>query len=324
MKTVLAIGAAIVMPFACWAFEPQFDGAGQLMADTVEPQGLLLLSTGPFEEGFVPSRSLPGNVTRRSWRLSRNYPGVAALAVELESQMRDQGYDVVFKCETNACGGFDFRFGINVFPPPKMFVDLSNYFYLAGVNETSDSLQATWVMVSQTVQAGMIQIDSVAVQRADESNGKAAQDASQNETQVQVSESHTVLPIAAIRNLGSELEQNGHVVLSDLSFETGASKLADQEFKSLTALAEYLKAREDMRIALVGHTDSQGTLEVNTRISQQRAQAVKNRLVELHGVPSKQIEARGAGYLAPVGSNLTDIGRNANRRVEAVLLSFDK
>ena len=46
-----------------------------------------------------------------------------------------------------------------------------------------------------------------------------------------------------------------------------------------------------------------------------------DRLVEGHGVPRAQLEADGVGYLAPIASNLSEAGRQANRRVEAVLLT---
>jgi OOP family OmpA-OmpF porin len=75
-----------------------------------------------------------------------------------------------------------------------------------------------------------------------------------------------------------------------------------------------------MRLALVGHTDDTGDLQANTSVSTRRAQAVRTRLINAHGVASDRIEAQGVGYLAPITSNATAEGRDLNRRVEAVLL----
>ncbi|MBO9395870.1 OmpA family protein [Shimia sp. R9_2] len=323
MKTALAIGLAIMAPLACWAFEPQFDGEGQLMADVFEPQGVLTLPVGRFADGVMPTRSLPGNVTRRSWRISRGFRGTGMLTATLAAQMRQQGYDVVFECESDGCGGFDFRFGIDVLPPPKMFVDLSDYFFLSGTKDTDTGLEAVWILVSQTVQAGMVQIESVSPANTVAPEPLAPTGGGGFQGVAEISpDGQEAVSTKSLSDLSAQIEGTGHVVLDDLSFETGASKLAEREFASLKALAAYLKANAETRIALVGHTDSQGALDVNTRISRQRAQAVKDRLVSQHGVPSKQVEARGAGYLAPVASNRTDAGREANRRVEAVLLNI--
>ena len=71
---------------------------------------------------------------------------------------------------------------------------------------------------------------------------------------------------------------------------------------------------------LVGHTDTVGSLDANIALSRRRAEAVRARLVEAHGVDGARIDARGVGYLAPAVANDSDEGREANRRVEAVLL----
>ena len=126
---------------------------------------------------------------------------------------------------------------------------------------------------------------------------------------------------AAPNDLTGALEQLGHVVLSDLAFETGSSNLSAGPYASLETLAGYLLANPGRRIALVGHTDATGGLNVNVSISQRRAEAVRTRLIETYGVPASQMEAGGMGYLAPRASNLTEEGRSLNRRVEAVLIS---
>ena len=71
---------------------------------------------------------------------------------------------------------------------------------------------------------------------------------------------------------------------------------------------------------LVGHTDAVGSLEANTALSRERAQAAAAYLRDRHGLDPARIESAGAGYLAPVASNLDATGRTENRRIEAVLL----
>ena len=111
--------------------------------------------------------------------------------------------------------------------------------------------------------------------------------------------------------------------MSDLRFETGSSALGDGEYESLAALADYLKSDGTKRVALVGHTDAEGSLAANIAVSKRRATSVLERLVTSYGVAAAQLEAEGMGYLAPIASNQTDQGRTVNRRVEAILVSTE-
>jgi OOP family OmpA-OmpF porin len=86
-------------------------------------------------------------------------------------------------------------------------------------------------------------------------------------------------------------------------------------------LAQFLKANTGLRVALVGHTDAVGSLDSNIALSKARAQSVAQVLIRDYSIPQSQVEAEGMGYLAPVASNLARQGREANRRVEVVLLS---
>jgi OOP family OmpA-OmpF porin len=119
------------------------------------------------------------------------------------------------------------------------------------------------------------------------------------------------------------LVQQGHLILSDLRFESGSSELGAGPFISLQDLAAFLKTDADLRVALVGHTDAVGGLNPNIALSKQRAGSVLERLVSAHSVPRRQLEAEGMGYLSPIAPNLTQAGREANRRVEAVLLNSE-
>jgi OOP family OmpA-OmpF porin len=106
-----------------------------------------------------------------------------------------------------------------------------------------------------------------------------------------------------------------------LDFGTGAADLTEGRYESLAALADWLKANPDKTVALVGHTDASGGLDGNIVISKRRAESVRARLIAAYDIPPAQIEAQGVGYLSPIGSNLTEEGRQKNRRVEAILTS---
>ena len=124
-------------------------------------------------------------------------------------------------------------------------------------------------------------------------------------------------------DLISVLQSDGRAVLEDLDFGSGADALDVGTYPSLKTLAAWLAREPAAQIVLVGHTDAVGSLEANTGLSQRRAEAVVNLLASDYGGNSEQLQAAGAGYLAPRASNLTDEGRARNRRVEVVLLSLE-
>ena len=72
------------------------------------------------------------------------------------------------------------------------------------------------------------------------------------------------------------------------------------------------------KILIVGHTDTEGTFEYNQKLSDKRAKAVVQMLVEKYGISLKRLHAAGASYACPAASNNTEEGREKNRRVVLV------
>ena len=93
------------------------------------------------------------------------------------------------------------------------------------------------------------------------------------------------------------------------------------DWNSLKEIADFLTKTPKAQVLIVGHTDSVGSLEDNTSLSLRRAQMVKDALMSALGVAEGRISIAGAGYMAPIASNLTAAGREKNRRVEVVLLA---
>jgi OOP family OmpA-OmpF porin len=120
-------------------------------------------------------------------------------------------------------------------------------------------------------------------------------------------------------DFGTELLAKGAVALDDLVFDSGSATLEQKDYASLSALAAWLVANPTRHVTLVGHTDAVGTLLANTALSRQRAQSVRDTLIARLGAAADQIDAQGAGYLAPRATNETPEGRTANRRVEVML-----
>jgi outer membrane protein OmpA-like peptidoglycan-associated protein len=105
---------------------------------------------------------------------------------------------------------------------------------------------------------------------------------------------------------------------NELLFDSAAATLKPGAHRALDNLAQFLRKYPDRDIAIEGFTDSTGSKEVNQRLSERRAAAVKDALV-LRGIEARRIDARGYGPAFPIASNESESGRQLNRRVEIVI-----
>jgi outer membrane protein OmpA-like peptidoglycan-associated protein len=107
------------------------------------------------------------------------------------------------------------------------------------------------------------------------------------------------------------------VTLDDVFFDTAAARIASGASRSLDKVVGFLKNNPDQRIIIEGHTDARGAADYNQRLSERRAEAVKQEMVA-RGIEANRLIARGYGESRPVTSNATQAGRQLNRRVEII------
>ncbi len=259
-----------------------------------------------FQDGALDTVKVEGDVARQAWRLEA--AGLTPLQVlrPLRLQLEAAGYDVVLECSAAACGGFDFRFATETLPGPNMYVNIRSYQFVTAVQgPLTAPTSVVTVLASTASSSAYVQI--IQASSAGTADGPVA--------------NATGPVIAAVGNgLVDALLGQGHAVLSGLDFKSGTATLGAGGDDALGQLAAMLKDQPDLRVALVGHTDSVGGLDANIVLSRSRAAAVRDRLMQNFDVPAAQMDAEGMGYLAPVASNMTPEGREANRRVEVILL----
>ena len=104
-----------------------------------------------------------------------------------------------------------------------------------------------------------------------------------------------------------------------VNFDFDSTKVKEVYFGDISELAAFLKRFSDLQVDVEGHTDSVGPENYNQQLSQRRAQAVVDLLVNQHGISADRLEAVGYGESRPVASNDTSEGRAENRRVMATL-----
>lgn len=286
------------------AQELTLPAGAQQLAERVRSLDSYALPVGPHGPDGIATLKLEGRVERLSWRIRGGSRTPLQVLAPLRAQIAEAGYDILLDCDARACGGFDFRFATEVIPAPDMYVANRDYRFLSAVaGEAGLSL-----LVSRV--SGLIYVQMIRVTPpGEDAPATVAPDVSP-----------VAPPVRTGEDLADALQRNGRAILADLDFATGSDVLGAGPYGSLRALATLMAEQPEMRIVLVGHTDAVGRLADNIALGKRRADAVRRRLADELGLDEARIETAGAGYLAPLTTNATPEGREANRRVEAVLL----
>lgn len=135
---------------------------------------------------------------------------------------------------------------------------------------------------------------------------------------VRIAEMEQSVVISA-EQIAKSVADEGKVVFYGIYFDTDKATLKAESAPTLAEMAKWLKTNVNSNVFIVGHTDMQGPVERNQKLSRDRAASVVVALTKEHGVAGARLLADGVGPLAPVASNLTEAGRAKNRRVEMVL-----
>ena len=107
-----------------------------------------------------------------------------------------------------------------------------------------------------------------------------------------------------------------------IEFDFDKAEIRPQYHEQIAGAAAFIKRYPQTKILIAGHTDNVGAADYNKTLSMQRAEALKNYLVEKFSIGADQLFPRGYGELRPVASNDTDAGRQRNRRVEFICCSI--
>ncbi len=128
----------------------------------------------------------------------------------------------------------------------------------------------------------------------------------------------------AVTETEEQLLDTGMIRTSEVKFRSGSSELDLADTSALDEISAVLGNWPELRIEVGGHTDSQGSEELNQRLSEERAQAVLDYMVQRYpDIRAGQFTVTGYGESRPVADNGTAEGRAANRRVEFRVLNTE-
>jgi OmpA-OmpF porin, OOP family len=251
------------------------------------------LQAAPFRDGRAADERRPeGRVTRIAYRTSPG-PSILEVARNFETQLAKAGFETLLACDTDACGGIPFVEAVDALPIPQMWVDGFNYRYFAGRKQEGGRETYAAVLVSKNNEEVYAQL-VVAVVGAMENR---------------------MVDAAA---MAKGLSEKGHIALYGIYFDTDKAVIKPESRPTLEEIAKLLRAQPQLTVFIVGHTDSQGTFDYNSDLSRRRAEAVAAELAKTYKIAAARLRTAGVGFLAPIGSNVTDDGRALNRRVELV------
>lgn len=252
-----------------------------------------LVPIGPWADGTVPRQRTEGSIRRTVWAIGgeTSLPQVHRLIL---SQLESRGYTVLLDCVASDCGGFDFRFAIDVVNAPMMRVSLRDYRFVSARQTVSEAPAFVTFLVSRSPVSVYVQMTEYAPVLSGAPGAIVDQPPPEPDTDM------------------------ASMVLEGLVFDSGSATLGGDPNGMLEKLSVRMAAEPGLSVMLVGHSDMSGGLEGNIAVSRARAESVLQALINDYGIDPARLSSHGVGFLAPRADNATEVGKQKNRRVEAV------
>lgn len=105
----------------------------------------------------------------------------------------------------------------------------------------------------------------------------------------------------------------------NIQFDFDRADIKPKYHNVIGKVADFMKEHPDTTAVIEGHADNRGPYDYNIRLSERRAESVRNYLVEKFGIAPERLTTKGYGYTKPVATNNTAAGRQKNRRIEAMI-----
>jgi outer membrane protein OmpA-like peptidoglycan-associated protein len=286
---------------------PRYEGSEIVHYDSQEFTDYPLLVAKATKYGGVEKNAdatlpLVGRVTRISYRAPADR-SVLEVFRNYENALKAAGFEPVFTCAKEACGGRNFN---NALAEGALYSLFGEYQaeqrYLAArlTRPEGDVYAAVYAVMNKAgggpnMNRTMVQLDVVELQPMEEKM--------------------VVLDAGALQ---SEIATEGRVAVYGILFDFDKADIRPDSRPQLDEIAAFLTDNPQLKVLIVGHTDAKGALDYNRDLSLQRAKAVVAALTSDYGIAADRLTAVGVGMAAPVATNRTEEGRAKNRRVELV------
>ena len=260
------------------------------------------------QKGWKKKLNIAGEVNRIQYSTSKNNNPVF-VAENYKNALKSSDWKILFSgCGDNELGNSSYEWCYYYYGSDGLSLDKfgnkfsprgENHCYIAAKYETDDSTYYASIYISDKNESPkglhftLITEDLIKVKNPD-------------------------LGLVTAKLLTDKINTKGHLSLDGIYFETGKATLTEKSNTALKNIAEYLNSNKDKKFFIAGHTDNVGDFSSNMQLSENRAKAVMNALIQKNGVKADQLKAYGVANLSPMVSNSTDEGKAKNRRVEIV------
>lgn len=230
---------------------------------------------------------------RSSLEVFRNY----------EQAIKSAGFDPIFSCEREACGGRNFSLAVAGDKLYSLFGDqqADQRFLSARLKRAGGDVYASLYVIMHRSGGGPLKDRALALLEITE--------AKPMETRMKVVESSA---------LQRDITTQGRVAVHGILFDFDKDTMRADAKPQLDEIAKLLKGQPDLKVLIVGHTDAKGALDYNRDLSHRRARSIAETLAKDHGIVASRMTPLGIGMAAPMATNRTEEGRALNRRVELV------
>lgn len=245
-------------------------------------------------------QTVEGSVTQIRYQIDKERTTLEVFR-NYQQALTDAGFETLFSCRNKECGGRDF--GLVVIPYDGIMSDNYNdQRFLAAKLTRPEGTAYVSLYIVKAYNIGGAKKDNVYVQL----------------DIIETAEMETGMVTVDAEAMGKGLDAEGHIAIYGIFFDSGSDKVKPASDEALGEIAKLMKARPDLKLLVVGHTDNQGDLNYNMDLSKRRAAAVVKTLTKSHNIATARLSPAGVAFLAPVASNRGDAGRGQNRRVELV------
>jgi OOP family OmpA-OmpF porin len=123
---------------------------------------------------------------------------------------------------------------------------------------------------------------------------------------------------AGLPDMRNKLLTEGKLISYGIYFDVNSDKLKPESTPSIKEIAAIMTDNPDLKVRIVGHTDSDGADDLNLDLSKRRAESVKKELVTTYGIDASRLETEGKGESQPIAPNDNALNKSKNRRVEFI------
>ncbi len=246
-------------------------------------------------------RKLEGKVTRIRYESPKNRSTLEVFRA-YEEALKENGFDILFKCDDAACGGSAFNKAVIPYSLVMSHNEEDQRYLAVKKARPSEGDVYAAIYTVRALSIGGPQKNRIY-------------------TQVYVIEEkprETGVVVVKAEDMARKIDTEGKVALYGIYFDTDSAKVKTDSKPALDEIAKLLRSNQEMKLVVVGHTDNQGEFDYNIDLSKRRARAVVDVLVEDYEIARSRLTPWGVGFTAPRASNARPEGRAKNRRVELV------